>query len=238
MKVRRELKARGVSRGASATPGVSPPRRLGVRVSASAPAAAAPVSLPIVSDEHLARVGIAGPRVIEFLVGSPAQEMVVLMTMSHRCSLLGLWLVVQGCTCAVEPIGKQVVYEPPPSVPLSSASLPVLANGNVLVTAAPGLSVEADERKRTPATAVGRCATWVMSCFEPASRSLDDCMRSVPSCSTQTPWDEAAPCCPGACKDEYAATRRRGVAPYEAFDAVLYVERTCVPGLVAHLEGR
>lgn len=155
--------------------------------------------------------------------------------------LLFCLATVSGCTCSAPvepPLGNLISFEAPAPVPLSAAGLPTLPNGHVLVSAAPGLNLEADATRKNPATALGRCATWVMSCFDPASRSLDDCMRSSPTCATQTPWNEQAACCPQPCKDAYARARRGGSEPYPAFDTVLYVERGCMPGLVDYLEGR
>ena len=72
----------------------------------------------------------------------------------------------------------------------------------------------------------------------PGVRELDDCMRSVRTCTTSSPWLEPFPCCPQKCQNDYTALRTAGIDPSGALDKVLYVDHTCFPGIANALEGK
>ncbi|MBE2249086.1 MAG: hypothetical protein IAE78_06005 [Myxococcus sp.] len=140
-------------------------------------------------------------------------------------------LCVAGCDSSAAPPGKLVTYPARPRVDLSASGLPTLANGNTLLVEVPRARLEHDGRLKDSLTALGACVDEVIGCVSPDERSLDDCFRSVRACSTPTPWNEAAPCCPSACLEGYAAERAAGKADFEAFRQTLFVEKTCMPGL-------
>ena len=81
-----------------------------------------------------------------------------------------------------------------------------------------------------PIHVLARCAALVSHCVEGATRTLDACMASAPTCTTATPWSEP-PCCPAACAMQYETRRRAGDAPLRAFDRTLFGEPSCVAGL-------
>jgi hypothetical protein len=126
-----------------------------------------------------------------------------------------------------------VEYTPPARVDPAALGLPTLPNGNTVLLAIPGLRLEHAPTLKDPLTALGACARWVTGCFEPGSRSLDACVNSVPSCTTDEPWLEATECCPAACQDAYRARRAANEEPWPALDATLFVDGSCMPGLAA-----
>ena len=141
-----------------------------------------------------------------------------------------LW--VAGCPseeAEPPPVGNVVVFTPaPPADPTPGA-----------FAGMPFVQLEIDPTQRDAITALGACAHWITQCVNPESRSVDDCFRSVPNCTADEPWREAELCCPAQCYAEYADRRRAGEDALAAFDAVLFVDRTCMPGLEQLLkEGR
>lgn len=141
-----------------------------------------------------------------------------------------------GCSTSEAPtVGETVEVTPRPTVDLSSSGLPQLSNGHTELLEVPGGRLEYDPTLRDPITALAACVDVVIGCVDPDTRSLDDCFRSAPRCSTQTPWTEATPCCPSACFDLYASTRSAGAEPFPAFEQTLFIDRACMPGLSEQL---
>lgn len=161
--------------------------------------------------------------------------------MTHVASVASLVvaaLLLAGCS-KPQPPGKVVAYASRPRVDLSTSGLPTLANGNTRLVEVPGARLEHDGRRRDSLTALGACVDEVIGCVSPDERSLDDCFRSVPACSTSTPWNETVACCPAACLEGYSAQRAAGQPDFEAFRQTLFVDKTCMPGLIEILaEGR
>jgi hypothetical protein len=139
----------------------------------------------------------------------------------------------QGPVC---PVGRPVAFEPPPPQDLNALGLPRQEDGHLFVLAIPNASLAIDPTLRTPVTALGACTGWITSCVAPAARSLDDCARSAPPCTTDRPWEEST-CCPPACFDAYQTQRRAGAEPLAAFSTVYFRDASCFPGLRALLEG-
>jgi hypothetical protein len=155
-------------------------------------------------------------------------------------SLIALLSGGLGCneeTNGVQPVGNLVDYEPPAPVELDQVGLPVLDNGNLLAFTTSGINLEINPEKKDALTALGGCAEWISGCFEPGSRSLDDCVRSSPECATNTPWDESEWCCPLDCKQGYYTLRWDDVEDYVAVTQVLFEDGSCMPGLTALLGG-
>lgn len=131
---------------------------------------------------------------------------------------------------SVGDIGRIVVFPPPSALPFDAIdalpSNPVTGRP-ILFEVADG-SLELDT-ERTPIVAVGACMHWITSCYVPGERELDDCARSAPNCSTNTPWLEHNLCCPGSCFGQYKARRLAGVADSKALLDVYVTEGSCFP---------
>jgi hypothetical protein len=138
-------------------------------------------------------------------------------------------------------IGKRVQYTPPALPDLDALKLQQTESGGyMLFPVDSGESqghMEIQNDLRDPLTAVGACTRWVVGCVEPGQRSLDDCARSVPQCTSDRPWEEEAHCCPANCFDSYATVRESGVEPITAFDTVYFADGSCFPGLEDLLTG-
>lgn len=91
-------------------------------------------------------------------------------------------------------------------------------------------SFEYDPSMRTPITAAAACASWILGCFKPGQRSLDECAKFAPACQTSTPWLETTSCCPTQCAFDYAQTRQTGVPAEDAFLQTYVDTGTCLPG--------
>lgn len=138
-------------------------------------------------------------------------------------------------------IGKRVQYTPPPLPDLDALKLPQSeTGGHMLFPVDTGESqghIEIQEDLQDPITALGTCTRWVVGCVDPGNRSLDDCARSVPTCTTDKPWEEDAHCCPATCFDNYATLREAGVEPIVAFDTVFFADGSCFPGVEDLVQG-
>ena len=138
-------------------------------------------------------------------------------------------------------IGKKVSYAPPPLPDLNALKLKQTETGGYMLfpvdTGESQGHMEIQDDLRDPLTAVGACTRWIVGCVDPGNRSLDDCARSVPQCTTDKPWEEEAHCCPTSCFDNYATLREAGVEPIDAFDTVYFTNGSCFPGLEELLSG-
>ena len=151
-------------------------------------------------------------------------------------------LALVGCTldglhCTGSGIGRQVTFAPPPVQDLAALGVPRLPDGRFFVFGAGDASLTVDPTLRNPVTALGACTRWITTCVDPTARSLDDCARSAPACTTDQPWEEDAPCCPAACFAAYEAARLAGTAPLPAFSQVYFTDASCFPGVRALLDG-
>lgn len=146
---------------------------------------------------------------------------------------LALLLPLWGCSSPSKP--ELIGYLPPLPVRIEETGLLRLANGNAFLVAVPGAALQYDPTLRDPLTALAACSQWVLGCFQPGARTLDACMSAVPACTSATPWLEAAPCCPAACKSRYLEERESTTDPYTALDAVLFQDGACLPGVNALL---
>ena len=141
-------------------------------------------------------------------------------------------LLLPGCEGKKAPaVDSEVKYTSRGRVDLTDSGLPVLANGNTKLIEVPGARLEHDPRLKDALTALGACVDEAIGCVSPDKRSLDECVRVVPKCTTDTPWDEETACCPVACSEGYAALRDAGMEDFEAFRQTLFIDKTCMPGL-------
>ncbi len=124
-----------------------------------------------------------------------------------------------------------------PKVDLPNVPLPKKGDVNLDVIKSPLGGLQLDPRGDDALTALGACTDLVTYCFEPGARSLDECMDSVPRCTTSKPWDEDE-CCPSACVDAYVKARDQGQEPIASFEKVFFLEPDCFPGVRALLEGK
>lgn len=151
---------------------------------------------------------------------------------------LVLLVLLGGCDLAKKLEPPKIEVPPIPVLDAVKLPLPKTADGKYLLMQLSQAQLELDPTVRDPITAVGECADQVTYCYAPGTRSLDDCVRSVRTCATESPWGEALGCCPKACQDDYAAERTKGTGAAAALDVVLFERHTCFPGLAAALEGR
>ena len=137
-------------------------------------------------------------------------------------------------------VGKRVKFTPPPLPDFSGLSLPRSKHDRMVLSVAnDGLAqgqLELDPTRRDPMTSLGLCTRWIVKCVDPGTRSLDDCARSVPRCTSEKPWLKNTTCCPEACFEQYATRRIHGQSAIEAFDHVYFGDPSCFPGVLALLE--
>ena len=95
-----------------------------------------------------------------------------------------------------------------------------------------------DVTKRDAISSLGACAHWIVSCVDPESRSLDQCVAAAPTCESDRPWEteEHTFCCPSTCADNYANARAQSVGQIEAFTQTFFTNPTCFPAAVELLE--
>lgn len=126
-------------------------------------------------------------------------------------------------------IGSEVEFDRPAE--LSTADLLALPTGFLgrpLLVEGPRLSAVVNLDDRDEVEGLARCLSLVKACTSPPDRSVDDCMRSAPVCTTNTGWDEPGACCPAACFDSYEAQRLNGVGVNRAFMATFFSSTSCV----------
>jgi hypothetical protein len=146
-------------------------------------------------------------------------------------------LLAGACSCGPIPavIGTEVEFTPPPPPNLPALGLPAFDPRSYHLSANGDGDLLLDPEQSDPLTALGRCAGWITACFEPPLRTLDDCARSAPACTTAEPWLEEAPCCPAACFTAYETLRLAGTSPVRALQKAYYDDGSCFPGLGALL---
>jgi hypothetical protein len=143
-------------------------------------------------------------------------------------------LQADHCQCNPVPgtIGHTVSFDPGPIPNPVSLGLPTADDGTfLLMTLATGVQLEIPASVADPITAMGRCAGWIVACVSPPDRSLDDCARSAPACTTSQPWLETLRCCPVPCFTAYESLRLAGVAPLLAFQIAYFDDASCFPGV-------
>jgi hypothetical protein len=138
-----------------------------------------------------------------------------------------------SCSCGPIPneIGSQVSFTPPPPPDLVALGVPAYDLRSYHLSANADGDLLLDAEVKDPLTALGRCTGWISACVAPPERTLDDCARSAPACTTAEPWLETNACCPSACFTAYETQRRGGSAPLRALRAVYFEDGSCIPGL-------
>jgi hypothetical protein len=80
--------------------------------------------------------------------------------------------------------------------------------------------------------AADACSSWVASCIatrlSKGNRDIDGCMRSVKTCTTNTPWFEKT-CCAKRCVESYSERRDAGVPDDKALSATFRAWPRCMP---------
>jgi hypothetical protein len=124
-----------------------------------------------------------------------------------------------------------------PKVELPSASLPTDVDGEPIVFETNDAKLQVDTGNRDALTALGACTDLVTYCVEPGVRSVDQCVASVPTCRTTSPWNELVACCPKSCQLAFNTARENGVGELRAFEDVFFGQSDCFPGVQAALRG-
>jgi hypothetical protein len=153
-----------------------------------------------------------------------------------RLVLAGLFLL-SGCKLTDIELPK-ITVPPLPVIDVLKIPLPKTTDGKYLLMELAQARLEIDPTVRDPITSVGECVDQVTYCYSPGTRSLAECVRSVRTCSTETPWTEPLGCCPKKCQDGFAAELADGVAPATALDKVFFEKPDCFPGVANALEGK
>jgi hypothetical protein len=133
----------------------------------------------------------------------------------------------QGPRC---PVGQPIDFTPPPEPDLTQLGLPTAPSGRPILLSVPGAQLEFDMTRRDALTALGACTNWITACAV-GGQAVDDCVRSVPPCGTDAPWQEPVACCAPSCFARYQQARRAGTEAPDAVDTVYYGDDPCMPGV-------
>ncbi|MDD9944110.1 MAG: hypothetical protein OXU20_23910 [Myxococcales bacterium] len=134
-----------------------------------------------------------------------------------------------------EPFKPREVEVPPLEDPLAGDILELLpkVDGKPMFGGILGAMLTVDPALSDPITAMGVCLQRAANCLEneakPGGRTPDDCMRSVPACSNNHPWDGDEECCSARCKELHAALREQGYGQMESF--FLMTDSDCHPAV-------
>lgn len=151
--------------------------------------------------------------------------------------LSALLLLLCGCELLKKVEPPKITLPPIPQIDVK-LPLPKTPDGTYLLMELSQARLEIDPTLADPITAIGQCVDQVTYCYSPGTRSLDECVRSVRTCATSTPWMEVIGCCPEACQAGYAAARSAGAQPATALDSVFFEKPDCFPGVANALEGK
>ncbi|MBE2249397.1 MAG: hypothetical protein IAE78_07585 [Myxococcus sp.] len=121
---------------------------------------------------------------------------------------------------------------PPPNLAVFAG---LGAGASKLLADVANARVEIDPTQSDALTALGECADLLSYCYAPPAFTLARCFTATRTCTTQTPWTEAA-CCPAACRDAFTRETNAGLPPNAALEKVLFREPDCFPGVRAALE--
>jgi hypothetical protein len=119
----------------------------------------------------------------------------------------------------------------PPAIDFSALPFPTAADGNAIVIELSDGRIELDPTANDAITAVGACTDLVTYCFTPPALTLSACVAVAPTCFTDEPWTEPVPCCPAACKADFAAAVDVGGREIDAFQDVFFRAPACFPGV-------
>lgn len=130
-------------------------------------------------------------------------------------------------------VGALVSFTTPalPVPPYSAAPVNPVTGRNYVMANEEG-TLEYDPKIKDPITALAQCTGWIAQCVRPGVRTVDDCARSVPNCTTTTPWLETASCCPSECFTRYSANRIQGIKPLDAMLKVYFRSGSCIPSFL------
>ncbi len=103
-------------------------------------------------------------------------------------------------------------------------------DGNVIFGRSASIQLVVDSTP-SPIVALNGCALAVTNCYLTDAGSLDECMRSAPTCGSTMPWNEPGTCCAAECWSDYALARAAGVGDIDAFRNVLFGASSCMPGV-------
>jgi len=126
-------------------------------------------------------------------------------------------------------IGSEVSFDLPEDLsPADLASLPTGALGLPILIESLRLGAVVELGDRDEIEGMARCLAVVKACTSPPDRTLDDCMRSAPVCTSSPWWGEEDACCPASCFDTYEAQRLDGIGTAQAFLDTFYSASSCI----------
>jgi hypothetical protein len=128
--------------------------------------------------------------------------------------LVGLALALLGaCHDAPEgepTLGRLIEFTPPPEQDMASLGYAPNADGTYTIIDVGGMELIIDPKRRSPLSTLHLCNSWLVACYAPPERALDDCYRSAPRCLSDDAWKTREQCCPAACYTQYVARRHQG----------------------------
>lgn len=140
-----------------------------------------------------------------------------------------------GSECATPPEVPRLVGTFPTldRSKLSDSPLPRAADGSIVILQLPDGDLQFDPtRPRTPVSAAAECAASVLACLAPPERNLAGCLVGVPTCPSDTPWQDDGPmCCPAACAERYQELLATGSLGPVAFTRAIWEAPACIPSL-------
>lgn len=149
-------------------------------------------------------------------------------------------LALGGCNTSRDPASKDDPLETgstgelPEEYTLPDASaLPAELTTATITSPDGGLPLVYQADKADAVTAWADCAAMISVCLHASAGDFDGCVAGVPTCATETPWEEPSACCPAACVSDYQALRAKKRAPFDSYARVFALDRTCMPGLEA-----
>ena len=110
-------------------------------------------------------------------------------------------------------------------------------DGRELMVAPEGEFVLRVDRRNALTGAAG-CASLFVACWDPMNRSAAACLANVPTCATDSPWEEDAYCCHASCGARYAELRDQGKRVTDAVPEALFQPGSCMPGVDELLGGK
>ena len=126
-------------------------------------------------------------------------------------------------------IGEDVEFDLPADLtPADLASLPTGTLGEPILIESPGLGAVVELGDRDEIEGMSRCLAVVKACTSPPDRSIDDCMRSAPVCTSSPWWDQDDACCPESCFGTYESQRLAGIGSARAFLDTFFSASSCI----------
>lgn len=151
-----------------------------------------------------------------------------------RIAMFQLVFALAGVACGNDDphgsIGRVVSFTAPALPSLDELPYPKNEDGTYTLIRAGNAALVIDPERRNPVWTMDICSTWLRACYAPPKRTMDDCYRSAPRCTSERAWEKREVCCPQACFDDYVARRKGGAEQLAAWLEVNESHR-CYPGV-------